>query len=91
MKTLDACSMAEFQALDPIYVDGRLDPLVNLGDNFASYYFRWIPVQSRSGEIVYKETPALILVRPLASLEICRDCKVPRMAGPPTSGNILSG
>jgi hypothetical protein len=91
MRTLEENAMAEFAAIDPIYVDGRLDPLVNLGANFATYYFRWIPVQSKTGEVLYKKTPALILIRPLASLDVCHDCKVPRMTVPPVNGNVLTG
>jgi hypothetical protein len=91
MKTLDASAMAEFQALDPVYVDGRVGPLINLGDNFASRYFRWMPVHSESGVVLYKKVPALLLVRPMSSLVRCRDCDDTKsMVGPPTSGNAPS-
>jgi hypothetical protein len=91
MKTLDQNAIEEFAAIDPIYVDGRLEPLVNLGTNFAAYYFRWIPVHSSNGAIVYKKTPVLILVRPMSSLGACQDCKVSRMTGPPAEMSLIRG
>jgi hypothetical protein len=55
--------MADIAALDPVYVDG-IAGLVNLGTNFGTVYFRFIPIKSENGLIMYEKTPVLYLVRP---------------------------
>jgi hypothetical protein len=85
MRTLDDEAMAEFAALDPVYVDGRLGPLINLGANFGTHYFRWVPVPSEKG-IIYRKVPSLLLVRPMSSLVRCRECEdTQTMIGPPSA------
>jgi hypothetical protein len=39
---VDAQLIADFACLDPVYVDGIAGTL-NLGETFATLYFRWTP------------------------------------------------
>jgi hypothetical protein len=59
----------EFACLDPVYVDGvAAEGVVNLGTNFATPFFRWIPTM-RDGRVTFERTPALYVIRPIASLD----------------------
>jgi hypothetical protein len=61
--------MADCVCLDPVYVDGAdVEGIVNLGTNFATPFFRWTPIV-QGGRITFEKTPALYLVRPIASLD----------------------
>ena len=60
--------MADIAALDPVYCDGILPAgLLDLGMNFGVVYFRYVPVRSEDGIIIFERTPCLYLVRPKAS------------------------
>ena len=81
--------MAEFNCIEPVYVDG-IAGLLNLGPNFATLYFRWVPAQSEGGAFIYQQTPAITLVRPTAS--IITESQHRAMLGcyePPPRGNIV--
>jgi hypothetical protein len=61
--------LGEFACLDPVYVDGVFtEGVVSLGANFATPFFRWIP-SMREGHVIFEKTPALYMVRPIASLD----------------------
>jgi hypothetical protein len=53
--------------LDPIYADG-IGGATNLGSNFGTIYFRWVPMRSESGLLVYEKAPALYVVMPKTSI-----------------------
>lgn len=72
MEILSDRLMADFACLEPIYVDG-IAGVLNLGANFATLFFRWIPVSSANGIINYERTPAMNIVRPVAS-RVCKSC-----------------
>jgi hypothetical protein len=61
----------EIANLDPVYVDGMAG-VTNLGTNFGTIYFRYVPVQSGNGVINYTKTPILYVVSPRASIP-CSD------------------
>lgn len=65
---------AEFGEMQPIYIDG-VAGLLNLGDNFATYYFRWV-ASIQSGAVCRQ--PALVLIRPRKSMLCRKDCMVER-------------
>lgn len=78
--------MADIAALDPTYVDGVLG-LTNLGDNFGTVYFRYIPVKSERNLVVYEKVPVHYLVRPRAGACQAENCWYMRQIGtgdPPT-------
>jgi hypothetical protein len=59
----------EFACLDPVYVDGVVtEGVVSLGSNFATPFFRWVPTV-RDGRVMFERTPALYVIRPIASLD----------------------
>jgi hypothetical protein len=72
--------LAEFAALDPVYVDGAVG-LVDLGENFSTLMFRWVPVTSANGVLLYERQPAMVLVRPKSSLRCFSrsDCPIAQM------------
>jgi hypothetical protein len=53
--------------LDPVYVDG-VGSVFNLGGNFGTVFFRFLPVRSGGG-IIYERSPVLYIVRPMSSLD----------------------
>ena len=67
MLRTDGDLLAEFSCLDPLYVDG-IAGLVNLGDTFATCFFRWAAAKAEGGLIVQERMPAVYLVRPRASI-----------------------
>ena len=59
----------DFSCLDPVYVDGIVaEGVMNLGANFGTPYFRWTPGRVENGRMIMQRTPALLLIRPRASL-----------------------
>jgi hypothetical protein len=59
----------EFACLDPVYIDGVFtEGVVSLGANFATPFFRWAP-SMREGRVIFERTPALYMIRPIASLD----------------------
>ena len=59
----------DFACIDPIYVDGLFtEGVVSLGTNFATPYFRYTPTM-RDGSLILERTPALYVIRPIASLD----------------------
>jgi len=73
MLELDERLMAEFSAIDPIYVD-CLAGVLNLGCNFASLFARFAPMIGM-GEMV----PAAVIIRPKASIVHCGNCMFSKM------------
>ena len=42
--------LADFACLDPVYVDGIFtEGVTNLGANFITPYFRWMPINTENG------------------------------------------
>jgi hypothetical protein len=74
---MDERLINEIGNIDPVYVDG-VATVLDLGPNFGTVYFRYVPVQS-GGQIIYTKTPILYLVRPRAS-SVCR-CELQPMIG----------
>jgi hypothetical protein len=77
--------IADFACLDPIYVDGAAG-FLNLGDNFATRYYRWQLV----GPDKFEKTPAVYLIQPRRAL-LCKapSCLIGQSIGaspaPPTA------
>jgi hypothetical protein len=64
MSTTDRL-VADLACLDPVYVDGIiLEGVANLGPNFTTPFFRWVPTINSNGVMVMERSPALLLVRP---------------------------
>lgn len=72
-ETMDERLMADFACLDPIYVDGTAGAM-NLGETFATLYFRWVAVRSTDGGMTYERAPALYLVRPKSVITCAAAC-----------------
>lgn len=58
--------LADIACAEPVYADG-IAGAFNLGTNFLTCYFRWRPMQ-RDGVVIWEKTPAVVVVRPRASL-----------------------
>jgi hypothetical protein len=57
--------VADLACLDPIYVDGIiLEGVANLGSNFTTPFFRWVPTVNANGVLVMERSPTLLIVRP---------------------------
>jgi hypothetical protein len=59
-------------------LDG-ISGVLNMGDNFASMYFRWVPVKDENGALMYEQSPAMVIVRPRASLLCGPGCTITAM------------
>jgi hypothetical protein len=75
MDDVDAQLIGDFACLDPVYVDGIVGTL-NLGETFATLYFRWTPRPGENGQVLFERTPAVYLVRPHASIVCTPDCRL---------------
>ena len=71
----DDRTLAEFSALDPVYVDG-IAGVFNLGQNYSSVFFRWAPVRSDGGIITYEKVPVMVLVQPRAGTICGKGCRL---------------
>jgi hypothetical protein len=60
---------------EPICVDG-IAGVFNLGVNFGTMLFRWVPVRSDGGGLTYERSPTLVLVQPRTSLLCGKSCRV---------------
>ena len=70
----------DFACLEPTYID-RVAGILNLGSNYATLFFRWIPVRdSETGVIKYERSPALYVVQPRSSMLCAPNCP---SRGPP--------
>jgi hypothetical protein len=81
---MDAKLIGDFACLDPVYVDG-IAGVTNLGTNFGTVFFRYVPVKSENGGMFYERTPVLYVVSPRSSL-VCNSpqCRfVQALSGPP--------
>jgi hypothetical protein len=65
---MDDMLLADVPCLDPVYVDG-VAGVLNLGDNFGTVFFRFVPVKQDNGLIAFQRTPTLYMIRPTNSLE----------------------
>jgi hypothetical protein len=68
---LSDANLADYAAIDPIYVDG-VAGVFNLGVNFGTMLFRWVPVRSEGGGLTYES----VLVQPRTSLLCGKSCRV---------------
>ena len=73
--TLSDAHLADFAAIEPIYVDG-IAGVFNLGPNFATLFFRWIPVKSEGGIIGYERAPAIVVTQPRSALICGKGCRL---------------
>jgi hypothetical protein len=80
MDTITDELLGEFAALDPVYVDGAAG-LVDLGENFSTLLFRWVPTTSANGVLLYERQAAMVLVRPKSALRCFSrsDCPIAQM------------
>jgi hypothetical protein len=81
---MDDKMLADIAALDPVYVDG-VGGVTNLGANFGTLFFRYVPVKTENGGLLYERTPVLYVMRPRSSL-ICGNSRcrfVEALSGPP--------
>jgi hypothetical protein len=62
--------LADFACIDPIYADG-VAGVLNLGENFAMYFFRWVPSRSEHGIVTMEKVPAATIIRPKTSVTMC--------------------
>jgi hypothetical protein len=67
--------LADYAALDPVYVDG-IAGVFNLGPNFSAMFFRWQPVRAENGVITYERAPAMVLIQPRAALLCGKGCRL---------------
>jgi hypothetical protein len=70
--------IADYAAIDPVYADG-ISGVLNMGVNFASMYFRWMPTKGENGALMYEQSPCLVVVRPRASLLCGPGCAITAM------------
>lgn len=77
MPLIDEQLIAEFACLDPVYVQG-IAGAINLGDTFATFYFRLAPKYTDNGVVVTERIPALYLIRPQSSIVCTPDCRLRR-------------
>jgi hypothetical protein len=66
---------ADYAAIDPIYVDG-VAGVFNLGANFGTMFFRWVPVRAEGGAMTYERSPTIVMVQPRATLLCGKACRV---------------
>jgi hypothetical protein len=85
---LDERLLADYAALDPVYVDG-IAGVFNLGPNFSTVFFRYNPVRTNSGIIVYERTPTMLLVQPRSALVCGKGCRLNTMLEAQQSPSIL--
>jgi hypothetical protein len=65
--TLSDAHLADYAAIEPMYVDG-VAGVFNLGANFGTMFFRWTPVRSEDGPVMFERSPAFVLVQPRSAL-----------------------
>lgn len=80
---------AEFATMEPVYIDG-IAGIFNLGENFATYYFRYGTCPERGGII---RVAALVLVRPRSAWPCLTNgtCKVARLVETPQVPETIAG
>jgi hypothetical protein len=64
---LSDAHLADYAAIEPMYVDG-VAGVFNLGANFGTMFFRWTPVRSEDGPVMFERSPAFVLVQPRSAL-----------------------
>jgi hypothetical protein len=64
---LDEWLIADASCLDPIYSDGLAGVWQN-GTNYTTIYFRYQPVKSENGVLVFERVRILCVVRPVSSI-----------------------
>ena len=72
---LDERLVEDFASLDPVYADGVL-AFLNLGETFASVYYRFVPVKSEAGIVTLQKIPTLAIVQPRSSLVCGKACGI---------------
>jgi hypothetical protein len=72
---LSDAAIADYAAIEPMYVDG-VAGVFNLGANFGTMYFRWVPVRGDGGGITYERSPAFVMVQPRAPLLCGKACRL---------------
>ena len=72
---LSDAAFADYAAIEPMYVDG-VAGVFNLGANFGTMFFRWTPVRSEDGPVMFERSPGLVLVQPRSALLCGKSCRL---------------
>jgi hypothetical protein len=72
---LSDANLADYAAIEPMYVDG-VAGVFNLGANFGTMFFRWTPVRSEGGPVMFERSPGLVLVQPRSALLCGKSCRL---------------
>jgi hypothetical protein len=88
LRMLSETLLGDYAALDPVYVDG-IAGVFNLGPNFSTVFFRYNPVRTDNGIIVYERTPTMLLIQPRSTLVCGRGCQINAMLEAQQAPSIL--
>lgn len=70
LRTMSESLIAATACLDPIYADG-IAGFLDLGENFATVYYRLQPTPTPGGGYRYDKVPVASIIRPQSSILAC--------------------